>query len=75
MMPWHVVDRLVDAPARHGHVLVLKHRGENHQEQDRQGQGEEHGLPVAEKTAQVGPILVPHQPDERGARMADPRLR
>jgi hypothetical protein len=59
-----VVHRFVDSPARDGDVLVLEHRPEDHQEQDREGECEEHALLVAVKAAQVGAELVDGQVPE-----------
>ena len=56
-----VVHRLVDSPARHGDVLVLKYRPEDRKEHDREGECEEHALLVAVKAAQVGAELVDGQ--------------
>ena len=67
----HVVDRLVDPPARHGDVLLLEHRREDRQEQDREGDREEHALLVAEKATQVGTELVHDEVHEAGAGTLD----
>ena len=63
----HVVHRGADPAAGDldGVAAAAEHRGEDHQEQHRQGQGEELRLAVAEKGAQVVAGLVQGHADHR----------
>ena len=70
MIPGHVRDRRVDASAGDGDGVIVsaEDRREDHEEQDREREGEELGLAVAHQRSQVVPELVQRHARHAGGR-------